>query len=588
MKNEENLAYFLNEAKTIKTRNLGKKLRVAFLANSTINGFEETMRVKCFQKGIDCITYVADYNQYNQEILNQDSRLYQFKPDITFLILDTRHVLGDHFFSWHKVSHDEKSKFVERSINEIKKLCNTFEENLETKLVITSLQIPSYSSYGINESREIRGLKEIVHEINNELLDEFGRHNVSPKIFIYDFNEFIMKFGEKNIFNYKQFFSGDIKISTEYVPKFVNELMGYIYAITGTTKKCIVLDLDNTLWGGIIGEDGFNNIKLGDNPIGRSFVEFQKRLLGLNQRGIILAINSKNNFDDAIEVIQKHPNMILSEDNFASVKINWDDKVLNLQKISEELNIGLDSIVFFDDDPINQEYVKDSLPDVLVVDLPKDSSRYAQIITEMKEFDVLKITEEDTKRGDMYLDQKKRKELENKVGDFNEFLKQMNIEVTVQKANSFSIPRISQLTLKTNQFNLTTRRYQEEEVSKFSSSDDKIVECVEVSDKFGNNGITGTYIIEKKSDEEWVVDTFLLSCRIMGRGVEEIMMNQIIENAKLSGIKRIKGEFIPTAKNKPAENFYEELGFNKENNFWVFNTDNIIKKPEHIKVIKNG
>jgi FkbH-like protein len=588
MKNEENLAYFLNEAKTIKTRNLGKKLRVAFLANSTINGFEETMRVKCFQKGIDCITYVADYNQYNQEILNQDSRLYQFKPDITFLILDTRHVLGDHFFSWHKVSHDEKSKFVERSINEIKKLCNTFEENLETKLVITSLQIPSYSSYGINESREIRGLKEIVHEINNELLDEFGRHNVSPKIFIYDFNEFIMKFGEKNIFNYKQFFSGDIKISTEYVPKFVNELMGYIYAITGTTKKCIVLDLDNTLWGGIIGEDGFDNIKLGDNPIGRSFVEFQKRLLGLNQRGIILAINSKNNFDDAIEVIQKHPNMILSEDNFASVKINWDDKVLNLQKISEELNIGLDSIVFFDDDPINQEYVKDSLPDVLVVDLPKDSSRYAQIITEMKEFDVLKITEEDTKRGDMYLDQKKRNELENKVGDFNEFLKQMNIEVTVQKANSFSIPRIAQLTLKTNQFNLTTRRYQEEEVSKFSSSDDKIVECVEVSDKFGNNGITGTYIIEKKSDEEWVVDTFLLSCRIMGRGVEEIMMNQIIENAKLSGIKRIKGEFIPTAKNKPAENFYEELGFNKENNFWVFNTDNIIKKPEHIKVIKNG
>jgi FkbH-like protein len=546
------------------------------------------MRVKCFQKGIDCITYVADYNQYNQEILNQDSRLYQFKPDITFLILDTRHVLGDHFFSWHKVSHDEKSKFVERSINEIKKLCNTFEENLETKLVITSLQIPSYSSYGINESREIRGLKEIVHEINNELLDEFGRHNVSPKIFIYDFNEFIMKFGEKNIFNYKQFFSGDIKISTEYVPKFVNELMGYIYAITGTTKKCIVLDLDNTLWGGIIGEDGFDNIKLGDNPIGRSFVEFQKRLLGLNQRGIILAINSKNNFDDAIEVIQKHPNMILSEDNFASVKINWDDKVLNLQKISEELNIGLDSIVFFDDDPINQEYVKDSLPDVLVVDLPKDSSRYAQIITEMKEFDVLKITEEDTKRGDMYLDQKKRNELENKVGDFNEFLKQMNIEVTVQKANSFSIPRIAQLTLKTNQFNLTTRRYQEEEVSKFSSSDDKIVECVEVSDKFGNNGITGTYIIEKKSDEEWVVDTFLLSCRIMGRGVEEIMMNQIIENAKLSGIKRIKGEFIPTAKNKPAENFYEELGFNKENNFWVFNTDNIIKKPEHIKVIKNG
>ena len=187
----------------------------------------------------------------------------------------------------------------------------------------------------------------------------------------------------------------------------------------------------------------------------------------------------------------------------------------------------------------------------------------------------------------MYLGQKKRKELENKVGDFNEFLKQMNIEVRVQKADSFSIPRISQLTLKTNQFNLTTRRYQEEEVSEFSSSDNKIVEYVKVSDKFGDNGITGTYIIEKNNNEEWIIDTFLLSCRIMGRGIEEMMMNQILEKAKSSGIKRIKGKFIPTAKNKPAENFYEKLGFKKENEFWVFNTDDIIKKPEHIKVINN-
>ena len=583
MKNEENLAYFLNEAKIIKPRDLGKKLRVAFLASSTINGFEETMRVKCFQKGIDCITYVADYNQYNQEILNQDSGLYQFKPDITFLILDTRHILGELFFSWYSIPYDDRPKIIDTKVREIQNICNTFQKNFDSKLIVTSLQIPNYSPYGINEERTMRSQKEIIYEINNELIKSYKSSNV----FIYDFNEFVSKFGEKNIFNFKQFFSGDIKISTEYIPRFVNELMGYVYAISGITKKCIVLDLDNTLWGGVIGEDGFDNIKLGDNPIGRSFIEFQKRLLALNKRGIILAINSKNNFDDAIEVIQKHPNMMLKEDNFACVKINWDDKVVNLQKIAEELNIGLDSMVFFDDDPINQEYVRESLPSVLVVDLPKDSSQYAQIITEMKEFDILKITEEDTKRGAMYLGQKKRKELENKVSDFNEFLKQMNIEVSVQKANSFSIPRISQLTLKTNQFNLTTKRYQEEEVSNFSSSNDKIVECVQVSDKFGDNGITGTYIIEKKNNEEWIIDTFLLSCRIMGRGVEEIMMNQIIEKAKLSGIKRIKGEFIPTAKNKPAENFYEELGFKKENEFWVFNTDKKIKKPEHIKVIKN-
>ena len=584
MKNEENLAYFLNEAKTIKPRELGKKLRVAFLASSTINGFEETMRVKCFQKGIDCITYVADYNQYNQEILNQDSGLYKFKPDITFLILDTRHILGEYFFSWYSVPYDDRQKVIDMKISEIENICDAFTKNSNSNLVVTSLQIPNYSPYGIDDENITVSLKKVIYEINTKL---FQYQKKLGKIFIYDFNEFVRKFGDNNIFDYKQFFSGDIKISTEYIPKFVSEFMGYVYAVTGITKKCIVLDLDNTLWGGIIGEDGFDNIKLGDNPVGRSFVEFQKRLLALNQRGIILAINSKNNFDDAIEVIKKHPNMILRENNFACVKINWDNKVTNLHKIAEELNIGLDSMVFFDDEPINQEYVRESLPGVLVIDLPKDSSQYAQIITEMKEFDILKITEEDTKRSDMYLGQKKRKELENKVGDFNEFLKQMNIEVSVQKANSFSIPRISQLTLKTNQFNLTTKRYQEEEVSKFSSSDDKIVECVQVNDKFGDNGITGTYIIEKKNNEEWIIDTFLLSCRIMGRGVEEMMMNQIIEKARLSGIKKIKGEFIPTAKNKPAENFYEDLGFSKEDEFWVFNTDDTIKKPEHIKVIVN-
>ncbi len=584
MKNEENLAYFLNEAKIIKPRKLGKKLRIAFLASSTINGLEETMRVKCFQKGIDCTTYVGDYNQYNQEILNQDSGLYQFKPDITFLILDSRHIFGDHFFSWNSVTHDEGVKIIDAKISEIQNICSTFSNNSDSKLVITSLQIPIYSSFGISDRYATNSLKKMIYEINTKL---FEYQNSFAKIFVYDFNEFVGKFGESNIFNYKQFFSGDIKISTEYIPKFVNEVMGYVYAVTGMTKKCIVLDLDNTLWGGIIGEDGFDNIRLGDNPVGRSYVEFQKRLHALNQRGIILAINSKNNFDDAIEVIQKHPSMILRENNFACVKINWNDKVTNLQEIAQELNIGLDSIVFFDDDPINQEYVRKSLPEVLVIDLPKDSSKYPQIITEMKEFDVLQITEEDTKRNDMYLGQKKRKELENKVGNYDEFLKAMNIEVNVQRANSFSIPRISQLTLKTNQFNLTTRRYQEEEVSEFSSSKDKIVECVQVKDKFGDNGITGTYIVEKKDNDEWLIDTFLLSCRIMGRGIEEIMMNQIIENARLSGVKRIKGEFIPTKKNKPAENFYEKLGFKKEEKFWVFNTEDTIKKPEHIKVVKN-
>jgi len=583
LKNEENLAYFLNEVKSIKTENFEKKLRVALIGSFTLNGLEETIRVKCHRKKIECRTYVGDYNQYNQDILKKDSKFYQFDPELTFLILDVRHVLGELYFLPYSILVSEREEFVKTKVKEITNLIKTIIENSNSRVILTDLQIPTYSPYGINEQNEEFGIKQIVREINMKIKHENKDESL---LSILDFNEFIQKYGEQNIFSYKQFFSGDMKISIEYIPKFVDELMKFVNAVMGITKKCIVLDLDNTLWGGIVGEDGFDNIKLGDDPIGRSFVEFQKRLLALNQRGIILAINSKNNFDDAMKVIKEHPNMILREDNFGCIKINWYDKVTNLHEIASELNIGLDSFVFFDDDPINREFVKNQLNQVTVVDLPSDSAKFAHVLTEMNVFESLKITEEDVKRKDMYLGQRKRVEFENKIGDFNEFLKQMNIQVTIKKADSFSIPRISQLTLKTNQFNLTTKRYQQDQILSFSIDKNKIVESAQVSDKFGDNGITGVYIIEKK-DSEWIIDTFLLSCRIIGRGVEDIMLSQLIERAKKENIKKIKGKFIPTAKNKPAENFYEEYGFKKEEEFWVFNTEHTIKKVEHIRMIKN-
>ena len=583
MKNEEKLSYFLNHAKMIKTDKINKKIRVAVLGSFTLNGFDETIRVKCYEKNIECKTYVGDYNQYNQDILNNDSKFYQFNPEITFLILDVRHVIGELFFVPYSLTSLEKEEFVNQKIKEITNLINTIINNSQSHLILTELQIPTYSPYGINEKNEEFGLKQMIQKINDGIRNETRDEQL---VSILDFNEFIQRYGETNVFSYKQFFSGDMKIAIEFIPKFVDELMRFIIAISGMAKKCIVLDLDNTLWGGVVGEDGFDNIKLGEEPVGRSYVEFQKRLLGLNQRGIILAINSKNNFDDAIRVIKDHPNMVLKEENFSCMKINWKDKVSNLHEISKELNIGLDSLVFFDDDPVNREFVKEQLKEVLVVDLPTDSSEYPQILTEMNVFESGKITEEDVKRREIYSEQQKRIKFESDIGNFDEFLKQMNIQVEIKKADSFSIPRISQLTLKTNQFNLTTKRYQENEISSLANNKDRIVECAKVSDKFGDNGITGVYIIEK-NDNEWIIDSFLLSCRIIGRGVENVMINQLIERAKKEDVKRIKGKFISTHKNKPAENFYKEFGFIEEGDFWVFNTDNTMKKIEHIKVIEN-
>jgi FkbH-like protein len=301
----------------------------------------------------------------------------------------------------------------------------------------------------------------------------------------------------------------------------------------------------------------------------------------LNQRGILLAINSKNNFDDAIQIIKEHPNMVLKEDNFACVRINWNDKAVNMKEISDELNIGPDSMVFFDDDPVNREYVKSNFPEIQTVEI-SDPSNSSKILKSMNDFQVLKITDEDTMRNKMYLEQRKRTELKTQVGNLQDFLKQLNISVKIKNADKYTIPRISQLTLKTNQFNITTRRYQEEDIRKFSQDKDKIVECAQVQDKFGDNGITGVYIINKDNKLQWTIDTFLLSCRVIGRGVEDGILSQIIEKARTEGVSKVRGEYIKTKKNKPAENFFPAFGFKKEGNFWVFDTKNHFKKPEHL------
>ena len=580
MFDEEKLSAYLNKSKLLSNVDCEKKIRVAILGSFTLNGLEETIRVKCSDKKIQCSTYIAGYNQYNQEILDEKSESYKFSSDITFLIIDTRNILGELFFNPYSISVEDRKQFVKTKSDEMINLAKIFINKTQSKLILSNFVIPTYSPYEINEAREEFGLQDMVRALNQNIKNELGHE---PKIYLHDLNSFVTKFGENNVFDYKQFFYGDVKISLDYIPYLAEEFMGYVKAVLGLNKKCIVLDLDNTLWGGIVGEDGFEGIKLGDDPIGKAYVEFQRHLLALNQRGVILAINSKNNFDDAIEVIRKHPNMILKEDNFASIRINWNDKVANIKEIAEELNIGLDSIVFFDDDPINRDYVKSTLPQVLTVEL-SDSSSYSQSLKSMNDFQVLQITNEDVKRNKMYLDQRKRNELQKNIGNLQDFLKQLNISVKIKKADEYTIPRISQLTLKTNQFNLTTRRYQEEDIRKFVSNENKIVECAQIQDKFGDNGITGVYIVNKENQHEWFVDSFLMSCRVMGRGVEEALLGQIIERAKMEGITEVKAQYIKTKKNKPAENFLSDFGFKRDGDIWIFETNKPIKKSEHLVI----
>src|SRR5829696_1611293 len=553
----------MSKANSIKDITFSRKIRVAILSSFTINGLEESLTVKCAERNIECETYNSPYNQYNQDILSSTSSLYEFSPNLTFLIIDTRTILSSLFYNPYSVSTSERREYIDNRVNELVSLVERFISVSDSKLVVANFHAPVYSPYGICETKTEYGLRDMILDLNAKLADSLRNE---PSIFIFNFDAFVAKYGDINVFDYRQFLFGDIKVSLNYIPYLAEELMGYIKADLGINRKCIVLDLDNTLWGGIVGEDGFEGIKLSPQPSGMPFLEFQRVILALNERGIILAINSRNNEDEALRVIREHPHMVLREENFASIKINWNDKISNIKSIAEQLNIGLDSLVYFDDDPINREVMSKALPEVITVDLPEDPALYTQKLMSLNDFNTFSITEEDEKRGRMYVEERKRSQLENSVSNLDDFL--------------------SQLGIKTNQFNLTTKRFQEEDILKFSQDKNMLVGCAQTADKFGNNGVTGVFILQKSPDySEWSMETFLLSCRVMGRRIEYGIMSYILSEARKEGIKKVRGRYIPTKKNKPCESFLPNSGFKKEGEDWVYYTDVPFEMAKNLELI---
>ena len=561
-----------------------KKLKIAILSSFTAYGIKEVLFVKCNELGIDCDFYVGNYNQYSQEILDKNSGLYKFGPDLIILFIDVRSIFGDNYLLPYSIGDQQRKKFVEGKLEELKSLAEKIKSNSEAKILLHNFEIPTFSPLGILENKQKFGLIETVETLNSELRETFKN---DKQVFVFDYDAFCSKIGKNNAIDYKMYYLGDMKLNLQYMPELCNEYMAYTKPLMSLAKKCIVLDLDNTLWGGIIGEDGLGGIKLGPTPEGRPFMEFQQYLLSLFNRGVILAINSKNNYDDAIEVFRKHPHMLLKEDNFAAMQINWDDKIANMKAIAEELNIGTDSFVFIDDDKANRQMIKEAFPEINVVEMPEDHSLYLKTLMEINDFNTLQITEEDKKRGHMYVQQRKRTEVQKSTTNLTDFLRNLDMVVMVEKANKFNIPRISQLAQKTNQFNMTTKRYMEEDIKKFSEDKNFLVFSVKVEDKFGDNGITGAAIV-KKSKDAWNIGTFLLSCRVIGRKIEETSLAYIEREAKKAGAKKITADFIPTKKNSVAKGFYKSSGFNmakkeKEKEVWEYDLKKGYKFPNFIK-----
>ncbi|MFX1579189.1 MAG: HAD-IIIC family phosphatase [Promethearchaeota archaeon] len=563
-------------------------INLAVIGSSTLEPLAACIDVKTRLEGFHTSTFVGDFNTYRQEALDTDSSLYKAKPEVIVLSVDAWSVLEQQFQAiFVRASEKERSSFQKDLVNSVASVIDILEKNTSALILVNNFVVPMFTPLGIVDNKQKTGLKQFIKGANLALSERFMNSN---RVFIVDLDSISSDFGKSRIRNWNTWYRGSVPFSEDFTPVLADEYLRYIRALRGRTKKCIVLDLDNTLWGGIIGEDGIEGIKLGNASPGIEYVDFQRSLLSLYNRGVILAICSKNNYDDAIKVFQEHPAQVLKEEHFAAMRINWQNKTSNLVELAKEINIGLDSMVFFDDNPVERAQVSQTLPEVLVVDMPKNPRLYRETLENLKVFDVLSLTKEDLVRGEMYAGKRKRAELEQSAASIEDFLRTLDLTVKIQPVTDFDTPRVVQLIGKTNQFNLTTRRHTDAAVREFRESKDAIVYSMAVSDKFGDEGVVGVAIVKMK-DKDWRIDTLLMSCRVIGRTVETALLARIVAAARAAKAERIIGEYIPTKKNAPAADVYEKHGFEMsgkiDNNgtTWTLNLDaTTIDFPDYIKL----
>lgn len=524
-------------------------MKIALLASFTISPLKEALEKACREYDVETEIYIAPYNQCAQEILGNSSGYHKFKPDLTFLYIDS-----DKMFSKVKEFYKDQKSYEEAKaaiINHVNQLI----EQSEGTLIFHTFEVPNQTSSGIL-SNTILSKKKMIKEINCEITDK-------DNVFFFDTDLF---WKNKKMDN-KMLYLADLRIPDKHIGDLINAYLGYIIPLANKTKKCLVLDLDNTLWGGVVGEEGIGKIKIGTDPEGRPFLEAQKIILELYERGVILAINSKNNEKDGLETLEKHPDILLRPKYFASIRINWRDKVTNIKEIAKEISIGLDSLVFLDDSPQERELIRKELPQVIVPEFPKNPEDIPEFIKSLPCFNTIHLTEEDLERGKMYADQRKRQDFKLQSTDLKSFIKALDIKIRFFPVTEEDIPRASQLTMKTNQFNLTTRRYDEEQMKNLLQSGHEIY-GIRVADKFGDYGMTGLAILKK--DEDIYIDTFLMSCRILGKRIEYAFL-AVLERYAYSMGKSLIGHYIQTEKNAPCKDFYPSAKFIERNKeYWHY------------------
>ncbi len=531
--------------------------RLFITRSFTVEPIVPLLRAAAFVNGIRLHTEVGDFNAYAQEMLDPTSRLYRFAPDVVIKAVQTRDVVPELWDKYPDLSVSEAREAMDRVIGHFRNSIETFRSHSKAHLIMHTLEVPAHPCEGVLENQSQGGQSAMIQEINQALRRIAGEQS---GVYILDYDALVARHGRLPWHDERKWLTLRLPIASPYLMTMASEWLRFLYPLLGRVCKVLVTDLDNTLWGGVIGENGLEGIQVGAEYPGAAYRALQRVMLDLYRRGVILAICSKNNFTDAMEVLEKHPGMLLRPEHFAALRINWDDKAQNLREIAAELNVGRDSLAFLDDNPVERARISHELPEVTVIDLPSDPSRFAQALREIPVFERLAISSEDRERGRYYGEQRQRVELQRNAASLEDFLRSLQQEVEVAPVTAEMLIRVAQLTQKTNQFNLTSRRYSEQQIAEMAATPHWSVHSIRVKDRFGDNGVVGV-LITHDADKVREIDTFLLSCRVIGRTVETALLSFIVESARARGMEQLQGWFLPTKKNAPAQGFYATHNF---------------------------
>ena len=526
-----------------------------FLVGDTATQFLATaIKGIGIERGYNINLLEADYNQVERQFLDPMSELFDFDADM-IVVFQSTHKLGE---LHSKSTIDNQSMLAERRLNFVASIC-THPKLFEKKIIYFNYPEIEDSVFGSYATKVTSSFSYQVRKLNFELMNLAQKY---PNLFICDIAGLQNKFGRDVMFAPNVYVSTEMVLSVEILPYVASRVMDIVCAIKGQLKKCLILDLDNTVWGGIIGDDGLEGIQLGHGfGIGKAFTEFQMWIKKLKQRGIIICIASKNNEETAKEPFEKHPDMILKLEDIAVFQANWETKVDNIRTIQRILNIGFDSMVFLDDNPFERNMVRENIPDITVPELPEDPGDFLEYLYSLNLFETVSYSDEDKDRTKQYQVEAKRVSLSKTFNNEADFLKSLNMVSTVSGFTKFNTPRVAQLSQRSNQFNLRTIRYTEADIAAMADNPNLIDLSFTLEDKFGDNGLIAVVIMKKQEQEALFIDTWLMSCRVLKRGMENFTLNIMVEKAKAAGYKKIIGEYLPTPKNKMVENHYIKLGF---------------------------